>query len=127
MSDIPNKPHQPDDNRNEPELDELPLPPLKPNPFIRRPEPRIEENNDPIEEFWAAFAMITHTGERFVVNVCFRNKAHYNAEMHKFETAKNIHIVLKDINGESVVIKRDMLLHVLPDGVDEETDDKKSW
>ncbi|MFZ4816548.1 MAG: hypothetical protein ACOYL5_18580 [Phototrophicaceae bacterium] len=74
---------------------------------------------DPLEDFWASFAMITHTGERFMINVCFRNRQHYNAEMHKFETAKNQHVTLRDASDEAVVIKRDLLLYVLPEAYDE--------
>lgn len=98
------------------------------SPFVQR-ESRVETqpDPDPIEEFWASFAMITHTGERFTISVCFRNRKHYNTEMRKFESAKNIHIVLKDINEESVVIKRDMLLHILPEGVEEQPEGKKRW
>ncbi len=71
---------------------------------------------EPDTDFWAVFSMITHTGERFELRVCFKGREHYNTEMHRLETAKNTHVVLKDANEESVVIKRDMLLHVLPSG-----------
>lgn len=97
------------------------------SPFTRRLEPPPPPpKEDPIEEYWATFGMITHTGERFNITACFRNRGHYNAEMHKFDTAKNIHIVLRDINDESIVIKRDQLLHVLPATL-EEIPEKKKW
>ena len=98
-----------------------------PSPFSRHTSNPPVEDNDPIEEFWATFSMITHSGERFSINICFRNRQHYNAEMHKFETAKNIHVTLKDINGESVVIKREMLLHVMPAEVAEHPSKKQDW
>jgi hypothetical protein len=85
------------------------------SPFTRHASNESKKaEDDPIEEFWTTFSMITHTGERFTLTVCFRNKKHFNAEMHKFETAKNMHVVLKDINDESIVLKRDALLHILP-------------
>ncbi len=80
---------------------------------------------EPDEDFWAVFSMITHTGERFELRVCFSGREHYNTQMHRLETAKNTHVVLKDANDESVVIKRDMLLHVLPSGQGET--DGRSW
>jgi len=86
--------------------------------------PLEKEEPEPEEDFWAAFSMMTHTGERFVIRVCFRGKAHYNTQMSRLETAKNTHIVLKDVNDESVVIKREILLHVLPSGQDE-IDDRR--
>jgi len=94
-----------------------------PPPRVRPAKPAPEE--DLIDEFWATFALITPTGERYTLSICFRNKAHYNSQMQRFETAKNLHIVLKDINDESVVIKRDLLLHVLPAEVDEAQPDKQ--
>lgn len=80
---------------------------------------------EPAADFWAVFSMITHTGERFELRVCFNGREHYNTEMHRLETAKNTHVVLKDANDESVVIKREMLLHVLPSGQGEP--DGHSW
>lgn len=122
-------PKQPDseNDANEPEFDILSR--LMEQPLRARhrefPKPETPVEDDPIDEFWAAFSMITHTGERFTINVCFRNRNHYNTQMHKFETAKNVHVVLQDINDESVVIKRDVLLHVLPG--QEEITTKKKW
>lgn len=94
--------------------------PKKPKPtFPPTPEP---EDDEPEEDFWATFSMITHTGERFAINVCFRSRKHYNAEMHKFETAKNSHVVVRDANDEAVVVKRDILLYILPHGSEEMPD-----
>ncbi|MEL6150855.1 MAG: hypothetical protein AAFU54_12560 [Chloroflexota bacterium] len=133
MPDVPdNKPEQPEnpgsDDNTENSFETDILSRLRDIPRSKSPFQARQEDPDPEpdEEFWAIFSMITHTGERFVINACFRNTQHYNAEMHKFETAKNVHVVLKDVNGESIVIKRDMLLHVLPSG-QQEVPDKKSW
>ena len=124
MPEIPNdKPDPEKDNSDVDLLRRLPVAPISPFRRPVKPEPKEEE---PIEEFWAVFSMMTQTGERFSINVCFRNRQHYNSQMSKFETAKNIHIVLHDINDESVVIKRDILLHVLPVTI-EEISDKKRW
>ncbi len=127
MPDKPDKTPDPDnDNNQETDVDLFSRLPA-PSPF-RRPFPAapVEEEEDPIEEFWVTFSMITHTGERFSLTACFRNRKHFNAEMHKFETAKNMHIVLRDINDEAIVIKRDALLHVLPAETDA-TENLKPW
>ncbi len=128
MPDTPeNTPKPPEsNNNNHDDIDILSRLREAPKPLPRyqpKPPPPPEE---PEEDFWAAFSMMTHTGERFTINVCFRSKKHYNTEMHKFETAKNAHIVLTDANGESVVIKREILLHVLPQGT-EESIEKRKW
>ena len=73
------------------------------------------------EDFWAVFSMMLPSGERFSLNLCFRSRHHYNTEMMKFQTAKNLHVVLRDANDESVVIKRDLLVYVLPQGIKEES------
>jgi hypothetical protein len=136
MPDLPeNKPEQPENHQNDDSSNVDPFDtdilsrlrdiPRPKSPFQARLD-EVEPEPEPDEEFWAIFSMITPTGERFVINACFRNSQHYNAEMHKFETSKNIHIVLKDANGESIVIKRDLLLHVLPYG-QQEVPDKKHW
>jgi len=136
MSDASNDSGNPEKNPNKPDSDksdfevdilsrlrEVPRPHQK---FPRRAEDPIEDEEEPEEDFWATFSMITHTGERFVINVCFASRRAYNTEMKKFETAKNVHIVLQDVNGESVVIKREMLLHVLPQS-NEELPERKRW
>ena len=126
MPDTPESaPNPENDNNKDTDVDLFNRLP-SPSPFRRANSFTTPEEDDPIEEFWVTFSMITHTGERFVLTACFRNRKHFNAEMHKFETAKNMHIVLKDINDEAIVIKRDALLHVLPAKSDT-TEDRKPW
>jgi hypothetical protein len=126
MSDNPFHKPKPDDDGKETDLDLLQRLPAS-SPFARHPSNPATPEDEPIEEFWAVFSMITHTGDRFSLSVCFRNRQHFNLQMKKFETAKNMHIVLKDINDESVVIKRDMLLHVLPEDHDTPATDNRPW
>jgi hypothetical protein len=119
------KPNSDNDNNKDIDVDLFSRLPA-PSPFRRPFPPPAAEEEDPIEEFWVNFSMITHTGERFSLSACFRNRKHFNAEMHKFETAKNMHIVLRDINDEALVIKRDALLHALPADVDS-PENRKPW
>ncbi|MEO0564925.1 MAG: hypothetical protein AAF125_22660, partial [Chloroflexota bacterium] len=75
MSDAPND----TPNKNDGDIDlfnRLPAP----SPFTRRSTAPPAQEEDPIEEFWATFAMITHTGERFTLSICFRNRRQYNTE-----------------------------------------------
>lgn len=81
-----------------------------PNSLLKRPTATLEEEPD----FWARFEMMTATGQRFSLDVCFKGRNHYNSEMMKLQTANNMHVVLRDANDESIVVKRDTVLYVLP-------------
>jgi hypothetical protein len=121
MPDAPNdNPNQDNDDFEVDIFSRLREMPKKPQPNFQ-PTADAEED-EPEEDFWATFSMITHTGERFAINVCFSSRKHYNAEMHKFETAKNAHVAIRDVNDETVLIKRDILLYVLPYGNEERLD-----